>query len=147
MGAAPPCSIRDTSCTSGTASRHPGRAFPRSRFCSRGGGRPWALGAGPPETDAHGAWRGRRGRPPGVPRSGPAVAGADPVGWNSWAPPLQPVDGDQVVAPEEVRTPDPEVRFEGAGEFPVARRLLPDPLVADPDRAGGVDREDELHPS
>lgn len=47
MGAAPPCSIRDTSCISGTASRHPGRAFPRSRFCSRGGGRPWALGAGP----------------------------------------------------------------------------------------------------
>jgi hypothetical protein len=47
MGAAPPCSIPGTSCTPGTASRHPGRAFPRTRFCSRGGGRPWALGAGP----------------------------------------------------------------------------------------------------
>ena len=47
MGAAPPCSIRDTGCTPGTASRHPGRAFPRSRSGSRGGGRQSRRGAGP----------------------------------------------------------------------------------------------------
>ncbi len=47
MGAAPPCSIRDTSCISGTASRHPGRAFPRSRSGTRGGGGRSRRGAGP----------------------------------------------------------------------------------------------------
>ena len=46
MGAALLCGIRDTGCTPGTASRHPGRAFPRSHSGTRGGGGRSRRGAG-----------------------------------------------------------------------------------------------------